>query len=60
MKKNASGHMQAVGSELKGEDMTTFTWSGLDDGDYKLVETTTPSGYKYNSRYRVHHYGYSR
>lgn len=44
-KKNASGIYEAVGSELKGEDMTTFTWSGLDDGDYKLVETTTPSGY---------------
>ena len=44
-KKNASGPYEAVGSELKGEDMTTFTWSGLDDGDYKLVETTTPSGY---------------
>lgn len=44
-KKNASGAYDAVGSELKGEDMTTFTWSGLDDGDYKLVETTTPSGY---------------
>ncbi len=44
-KKNASGAYEAVGSELKGEDMTTFTWSGLDDGDYKLVETTTPSGY---------------
>ena len=44
-KKNASGAYKAVGSELKGEDMTTFTWSGLDDGDYKLVETTTPSGY---------------
>ena len=44
-KKNASGRYEAVGSELKGEDMTTFTWSGLDDGDYKLVETTTPSGY---------------
>ena len=44
-KKNASGTYDAVGSELKGEDMTTFTWSGLDDGDYKLVETTTPSGY---------------
>lgn len=44
-KKNASGTYEAVGSELKGEDMTTFTWSGLDDGDYKLVETTTPSGY---------------
>ena len=44
-KKNASGTYESVGSELKGEDMTTFTWSGLDDGDYKLVETTTPSGY---------------
>lgn len=44
-KKNAYGAYKAVGSELKGEDMTTFTWSGLDDGDYKLVETTTPSGY---------------
>lgn len=44
-KKNASGAYVAVGSELKGEDMTTFTWSGLDDGDYKLVETTTPAEY---------------
>lgn len=44
-KKNASGVYEAVGSELKGNDMTTFTWSGLDDGDYKLVETTTPAGY---------------
>ena len=44
-KKNASGTYEAVGTELKGEDMTTFTWSGLDDGDYKLVETTTPAGY---------------
>lgn len=43
--KNASGTYEAVGSELKDEDMTTFTWSGLDAGDYKLVETTTPSGY---------------
>ena len=44
-KKNASGTYDAVRPELKGEDMTTFTWSGLDDGDYKLVETTTPAGY---------------
>lgn len=44
-KKNASGTYEAVGNELKGDDMTTFTWSGLDDGDYKLVETTTPAGY---------------
>ena len=33
----------AVGSEIK--DVTTFEWKGLDDGDYKLVETTTPAGY---------------
>jgi LPXTG-motif cell wall-anchored protein len=34
-----------VGTELKGDDLTTFTWKGLDDGDYKLVETTVPEGY---------------
>ncbi len=34
-----------VGSEVKGDDLTSFTWSGLDDGQYKLVETTTPAGY---------------
>lgn len=44
-KKNSSGTYENVGSELKGEEMTTFTWSGLDDGEYKLVETTTPAGY---------------
>ena len=44
-KKNASGTYEAVGSELKGDDMTTFTWSGLDDGQYKLTETKTPVGY---------------
>lgn len=44
-KKNTSGAYEAIGSELKGGDMTTFIWSGLDDGDYKLVETTTPAGY---------------
>ena len=25
--------------------MTTFEWAGLDDGDYKLEETTVPEGY---------------
>lgn len=35
----------AVGTEVKGTDMTTFTWDRLDAGDYKLVETTTPAGY---------------
>ena len=44
-KKNASGTYVAVSGEIKGNDMTTFTFSGLDDGDYKLSETTTPAGY---------------
>lgn len=44
-KKNSSGKYEAVGEELTGDEMTTFTWNGVDDGDYKLVETTTPGGY---------------
>ena len=44
-KKALNGEFTAIGSELKGTDMTTFTWTGLDDGDYKLVETTVPAGY---------------
>lgn len=35
----------AVGAEIKGGNITTFTWSGIDAGKYKLVETTTPTGY---------------
>lgn len=35
----------AVGEEITGAALTTFTWSGIDDGKYKLVETTTPAGY---------------
>lgn len=35
----------AVGEEITGAELTTFTWNGLDDGEYKLVETTTPAGY---------------
>ena len=30
---------------VKSDDGTTFTFSGLDDGDYRLTETTTPAGY---------------
>ena len=44
-KKNASGKYVAVGSEVKGDEMSTFEWKGLDDGDYKISETTTPAGY---------------
>lgn len=42
-KKDSSGNWNAVGDEITG--VTTFTFSGLDDGDYKLSETTTPDGY---------------
>ena len=45
-KKNATtGEWNAIGGELKGEALTTFTWSHLDDGEYKLMETTVPDGY---------------
>ncbi|MDY2679833.1 MAG: isopeptide-forming domain-containing fimbrial protein [Lentihominibacter sp.] len=30
---------------VKNEEGTTFTFSGLDDGDYRLTETKTPAGY---------------
>ncbi|MDE6932228.1 MAG: isopeptide-forming domain-containing fimbrial protein [Oscillospiraceae bacterium] len=44
-KKDASGEYIQVGEEVKGEEMTQFVFSGLDDGDYMLKETTTPVGY---------------
>lgn len=46
-KKDSSGNFAAVGKELGGEgsELTTFEWKGLDDGVYKLVETTVPDGY---------------
>lgn len=34
-----------IGEEVTGPEMTEFSWTGLDDGDYKLVETKTPDGY---------------
>jgi LPXTG-motif cell wall-anchored protein len=44
-KKNLKGEYVALGAEQKGDSMTTFTWIGLDDGDYKLEESTVPAGY---------------
>ena len=44
-KKNLAGVYVPVGSEIIGADITQFTWNGLDDGDYKLEETTVPEGY---------------
>ena len=35
----------AIGGEIKGDDLTTFVWTGLAEGTYTLVETTVPAGY---------------
>ena len=46
-KKNAQGTYVVVGAEkvtTTGEDGNVLTWTGLDDGDYKLVEIA-PTGY---------------
>lgn len=43
-KKQSDGEYKEVKSFTAGED-TTFTFTGLDDGDYRLTETTTPAGY---------------
>ena len=36
---------EQIGDEVKGTDVTTFSWPGLDAGKYVLRETTTPAGY---------------
>ena len=41
----AGGAWVQIGEEVAGEAMTKFEWKGIDDGKYKLVETTTPAGY---------------
>ena len=48
MKKDADGEYQNVGPGLMAPEPggTTFSVSGLDIGEYKLVETTTPDGYQ--------------
>ena len=43
-KKLKGGTTTLVKEFTAGED-TSFTFSGLDDGDYVLTETTTPAGY---------------
>ncbi len=41
-KKNGEA-WDAVGNEITG--VTTFVWNGLDEGEYKIEETTVPAGY---------------
>lgn len=43
--KKVNGAYAIVGTEQVGGTMTTFSWKGLDDGEYKLVESTVPAGY---------------
>ena len=43
-KKLANGGKQTI-AVVKNEAGTTFTFKGLDDGDYILTETKTPSGF---------------
>lgn len=40
-----TGEWKAVGAEQQYDANYVFTWTGLDAGEYKLVETTVPSGY---------------
>ncbi|MGE9942085.1 isopeptide-forming domain-containing fimbrial protein [Bariatricus sp. SGI.161] len=39
-----TGKWEAI-TVVKNDEGTTFTFSGLDDGNYRLTETTTPAGY---------------
>ena len=41
----ATQEYEAVGDEVKGDDVTSFTFKGTDAGQYKLVETTVPPTY---------------
>ena len=43
LQKKVNGVWVDVGTEVIGSDK--FTWSGLDDGEYQLIETTVPSTY---------------
>ena len=39
------GYKWVAITSVKNGEGTTFTFSGLDDGDYRLTETKTPDGY---------------
>ena len=43
-KEDKDGNWNAV-AVVKNAEGTTFTFKGLDDGDYRLVETAAPAGY---------------
>lgn len=41
---NETDKWEAI-TAVKNDEGTTFTFSGLDDGNYRLTETVTPAGY---------------
>lgn len=44
----SDGSWVKVGNEIVGTNskpISSFTWTGLDSGEYKIVETTVPEGY---------------
>ena len=45
--KNVNGNFEPVGEAKTGtgDNENIFQWKGLDDGEYKLVESTVPDGY---------------
>lgn len=43
-KKDAAGNWVKV-EEIDGTNASTFTWTGIDDGIYRITETKTPVGY---------------
>lgn len=43
-KKGADGNYTSLGV-VDGTNASTFEWKGIDDGEYKIVETKTPAGY---------------
>ena len=45
LSKKIDGAWVVIDTVVVTENGTTFTWKGVDDGDYKLEETVTPPGY---------------
>ena len=45
LEKKLNGGTTTLVKEFTAGEDTSFTFSGLDDGDYILTETTTPAGY---------------
>ena len=39
------GEWKVIGEEIVGATTHQFAWNGIDDGKYKLEETTTPAGF---------------